>query len=178
LRAAPIWLTATFAAGVVCEVLVMTQIGRWTDKHGRRPAMLFSFLLLPLRLLLYIPATSPLWVLLVQTLHGFNFGILGTIAVVFVSDTATDKTRGAAQAELAATLGLGNSIGPILCGFLVENYGLGTMFTAMSGLAVLAVTLFCATVGESHDAARGDFATRLPRFLREPWLYQSERQAR
>lgn len=170
LRAAPIWLTATFAAGVVCEVLVMTQIGRWTDRHGRRPAMLFSFLLLPLRLLLYIPATSPLWVLLVQTLHGFNFGILGTIAVVFVSDTATDKTRGSAQAELAATLGLGNSIGPVLCGYLVETHGLPTMFAAMSGLATLSVLLFCAFVGESHDGAQGDFASRMPRFLREPWL--------
>ena len=173
LHAAPVWLTATFAAGVVCEVLVMTQIGRWTDAHGRRPAMLFSFLLLPLRLLLYIPATSPLWVLLVQTLHGFNFGILGTIAVVFVSDTATDQTRGAAQAELAATLGLGNSVGPILCGFLAEHYGLTAMFAAMSGVAVLAVLLFCATVGESHAAARGDFTDRLPRFLREPWLYKN-----
>ena len=170
LHAAPIWLTATFAAGVVCEVLVMTQIGRWTDTHGRRPAMLASFLLLPVRLLLYIPATSPLWVLLVQTLHGFNFGILGTIAVVFVSDTATAEKRGAAQAELAATLGLGNSVGPVLCGYLVEHHGLPTMFAAMSGVAVLAVVLFCATVGESHDAATGDFSRRLPRFLREPWL--------
>ncbi len=170
LNAAPVWLTATFAAGVLCEVLVMTQIGRWTDAHGRRPAMLFSFLLLPLRLLMYIPATGPLWVLLVQSLHGFNFGILGTIAVVFVNDTADPDKRGAAQAELAATLGLGNSIGPIVCGFLVERYGLGTMFGAMSVLAVVAVVLFCAFVGESHAAPNGDFVNRLPRFLRKPWL--------
>jgi len=169
-KAAPVWLTATFAAGVLCEVLVMTQIGRWTDAHGRRPAMLFSFLLLPLRLLMYIPATGPLWVLLVQTLHGFNFGILGTIAVVFVNDTASSENKGAAQAELAATLGLGNSIGPIVCGYLVEHYGLGTMFGAMSGLSVLAVLLFCLLVSESHPAPSGDFATRLPRFLREPWV--------
>ncbi|MBC8136597.1 MAG: MFS transporter [Fibrella sp.] len=172
LNAAPVWLTATFAAGVLCEVLVMTQIGRWTDAHGRRPAMLFSFLLLPLRLLMYIPATGPLWVLLVQSLHGFNFGILGTIAVVFVNDTADPEKRGAAQAELAATLGLGNSIGPIVCGFLVERYGLGTMFGAMSVLAVGAVLLFCAFVDESHAAPNADFVNRMPRFLRKPWLVQ------
>ena len=170
LHANPRWLTATFAAGVVSEVLVMTQIGRWTDRHGRRPALLFSFLLLPLRLLLYIPATSALWVLCVQLLHGFNFGILGTIAVVFVNDTADTKNRGAAQAELAATLGLGNSIGPIVCGYLVEHRGLGTMFGAMSGIAVVAAVVFCAFVSESHPATAGDFAHRLPRFLREAWL--------
>ncbi|MBC7807963.1 MAG: MFS transporter [Akkermansiaceae bacterium] len=170
LNAAPTWLTATFAAGVLCEVLIMTQVGRWTDAHGRRPAMLFSFLLLPLRLLMYIPATGPLWVLLVQSLHGFNFGILGTIAVVFVNDTADPEKRGAAQAELAATLGLGNSIGPIVCGYLVERHGLGTMFGAMSVLAVVAVLLFCAFVGESHAAPNGDFVNRMPRFLRKPWL--------
>jgi len=47
----------------------MTQVGRLTDIYGRRPALAIAFLLMPLRLLLYIPATGPLWVLAVQTLH-------------------------------------------------------------------------------------------------------------
>lgn len=177
LHAKPFWLTAMFAAGVVSEVLVMTQIGRWTDVHGRRPAMLFSFLLLPLRLLLYIPATGPLWVLAVQTLHGFNFGIIGTIAVVFINDTADSSNRGAAQAELAATLGLGGSIGPLVCGYLVQHYGIPTMFGAMSGLACVAALLFCCFVDESHPAPSA-FASRLPRFLSRPWLIRNHEEAR
>ena len=170
LHASPAWLTATFAAGVVCEVLIMTQIGRWTDTHGRRPAMLLSFALLPLRLLLYIPATMPLHVLLVQTIHGFNFGILGTIAVVFVNDTASDDNRGAAQAELAATIGLAGSVAPIACGYLVQNVGIHAMFAVMSAVAAVSVALFCAFVAESHPGASGDWTNKLPRYLREPWF--------
>ena len=117
LGASPEQVTAMFAAGVVCEVLVMSQVGRWTDTHGRRPALVAAFLLMPVRLLLYIPAAhlpayGPLWVLGVQTLHGLNFGIVGTIAIVFVNDHATDANRGRLQARLAASAGLGAGTWP------------------------------------------------------------------
>ena len=83
-------ITWMFAAGVVCEVLVMMQVGRWTDKNGRKPALLAAFFLMPVRLLLYIPALGPLWVIGVQSLHGLNFGIVGTVSVAFVNDYAKD----------------------------------------------------------------------------------------
>lgn len=163
------WVPRMFAAGVVCEVLVMSQVGRWTDRYGRRPALALAFLLMPLRLLLYIPATSPLWVLMVQTLHGINFGVIGTIAVVFINDTATNRDRGTAQAQLAASAGLGLSLGPLVCGLIAERFGIRAMFGAMSGVGVLAAILFLAYVRESHAGAEMP-RHRLLRALARPWL--------
>ena len=152
LGAPPHWITAMFAAGVVSEVLVMTSVGRLTDKYGRRPALALALLLMPLRLLLYIPATGPLWVLLVQTLHGLNFGIVGTIAIVFVNDTATDANRGRLQARLAAAGGIGNALGPVACGAISQNYGLPAMFACMSMVGFIAFFVFMRWVRESHPA--------------------------
>ncbi len=152
LGAPPHWITAMFAAGVVSEVLVMTSVGRLTDKYGRRPALALALLLMPLRLLLYIPATGPLWVLLVQTLHGLNFGIVGTIAIVFVNDTATDANRGRLQARLAAAGGLGTALGPVACGAISQNYGLPAMFACMSVVGFMAFAVFWKWVKESHPA--------------------------
>jgi MFS family permease len=152
LGAKPLWITGMFAAGVICEVLVMTRVGRWTDRHGRRPALLASFLLMPIRLLLYIPATGPLWVLLVQSLHGINFGIVGTIAIVFVNDHADDTNRGTLQARLAATAGIAGAISPLLCGWIADRYGIGTMFAAMSVVGFAAAYLMWTRVRESLPA--------------------------
>ena len=152
LGAPPQWITAMFAAGVVSEVVVMTSVGRWTDKYGRRPALAVAFLLMPLRLLLYIPATGPLWVLLVQILHGLNFGIVGTIAVVFVNDNASDANRGRLQARLAAAAGMGTALGPVACGWISQHFGLPAMFAAMSLVGFGAFAVFWVYVKESHPA--------------------------
>ncbi|GEM_PF-467652 len=168
LGATPPWITGMFAAGVVCEVLVMSQVGRWTDTYGRRPALALAFLLMPVRLLLYIPATGPLWVLLVQTLHGINFGVVGTIAVVFVNDTAGDHERGTAQAQMTAAAGLGLSLGPLLCGILAQEFGIRAMFAAMSGIGALAALLFLLLVDESNPDAVPPKA-RFLRWFARPW---------
>jgi len=154
LGASPLWITSVFASGVVCEVLIMTQVGHWTDRYGRRPALALAFVLMPLRLLAYIPASTPLWVLMVQTLHGLNFGIMGAIAVVFINDSTPPGGHGRAQARLAGVGGLAIALGPAVCGWLVQHAGMRTMFATMAGFGVLAALVFLTRVRESHpDAA-------------------------
>jgi len=154
LGASPLWITGVFASGVVCEVLIMTQVGHWTDRYGRRPALALAFVLMPLRLLAYIPASTPLWVLMVQTLHGLNFGIMGAIAVVFINDSTPSGGHGRAQARLAGVGGLAIALGPAVCGWLVQHAGMRAMFATMSGFGVLAALVFLTRVRESHpDAA-------------------------
>lgn len=159
--ATPLWITGIFAAGVVCEVLVMTQVGRFTDLYGRRPALAVAFLLMPLRLLAYIPARTPMAVLLVQTLHGLNFGIMGAVAVVFINDLATDQGRGAAQARLFGVQGLATALGPVACGLIAQHQGMGWMFAAMSCVGMAGAVVFLLRVQESHP-------TPLPLPLRGP----------
>jgi len=170
LGAPPLAITATFAAGVVCEVLVMTQVGRLTDVYGRRPALAIAFLLMPLRLLLYIPATGPWWVLAVQTLHGLNFGIMGTIAVAYVNDRATDANRGTLQARLGATGGLAITLGPAACGQIAERLGIGWMFAAMALVGALGAGVFLRYVPESHPAPASS-ENKGPFLLRPVWRW-------
>lgn len=168
LHAGPEWITRVFAAGVVCEVLVMTQVGRFTDIYGRRPALAVAYLLMPIRLLFYIPATGPVWVLIVQTLHGLNFGIMGAIAVVFINDMATDRNRGAAQARLAATQGLANALGPFTCGWIAQQWGYGAMFGAMSAVGAMGAVVFMTRVHESHPDSKA-IQGRGPAVLQPLW---------
>lgn len=166
-----LWIPGTFAAGVVIEVLVMRWSGRFSDRYGRRPALAFSFVLLPIRLLLYVPATGPLWILLVQTLHGINFGIVGAVAIVFVNDLATDRTRGQAQARLAAVSGLATACGPIVLGLAAHRLGLGSMFVVAAILAAIGAAILIFGVDDSHPES-ASLADRAPERLRRAlgWL--------
>ena len=146
------WVTVTFAAGAVSEAIVMTQVGKWTDRFGRRPAIAVAFLVMPMRLFLYTLATGPAGVLAVQLLHGFNFGIMGTVTIVFVNEHATDANRGALQARLAATIGLALAIGPLVCGYISQHLGLRPMFASMSALGAVAAIMFLTQVRESHPS--------------------------
>jgi len=148
----PLWVTSTFTAGVVCEAIVMTRIGKIMDHYGRRPALAIAFLSLPIRLLLYVPATGPLWILLVTSMHGLNFGIMGAASVVFINDIATDADRGVAQARLAASLGLASAISPVVAGLLSQWIGIPGMLGALSLVAAAGAVVFITQVHESHPS--------------------------
>jgi len=165
LGAAPGFIPFVWAVGVVFEVLMMTRIGRWSDRWGRRPALAVAVLALPVRLLLLAVAPGPLFVLGVQALEGLNFGIIGPISIAYVNDLATDKNRGAAQARLAGVSGLAFALGPVVAGLVAGAAGYRLAFVALASVAVAGAVLFVRTVGESHPAAQ-PLDTRGPEFLR------------
>jgi MFS family permease len=165
LHANSLWITGTFAAGVVCEAAVMRFSGRFSDRFGRRPALAFAFLMLPLRLFLYVPATAPIWVTLVQMLHGFNFGIVGVVAIAFANDVAADRTRGHAQARLAVVMSLASALGPITLGEIANAAGLRVMFAVAAVIALAGALIMLYGVEDSHPESES-IADHGPRALR------------
>ncbi len=165
LGATPFWITGVFATGVACEALLMTQVGRLSDRFGRRPLLALAFVFLPIRLLLYIPATGPLWVLFVQTIHGINFGILVAVAVAFVNDLCAEESRGATQARMAGTGGLAAALGPAAGGLLAQWLGIGWTFGIMAGVSAVGAGVFLWKVRESLPQ-RVSLHRHVPSYLR------------
>jgi PPP family 3-phenylpropionic acid transporter len=165
LGASGIWITGMFAMGVVVEVLVMRRSGALSDVYGRRPLLALSFLLLPIRLILYMPAMNPAWVAGVQLLHGINFGIVGAVAIVFVNDLATDATHGRSQARLSTVAGLSMAVGPMIFGIVAEAIGLRGMFGIAALFAAIGAAILLLGVEDSHLETRS-VADRGPGFLR------------
>lgn len=156
-----------FAFGVVAEVLVMFQVGKYTDRYGRRPALLLAFALLPVRLVGYILAPTPFWAAVVQSLHGLNFGIVGAIAIAYINDCAEDHRRGTEQARLGVTASVATAISQWLCGWIIQRFGFPMMFYVMSTVATFGAIWMFLLVDESHPAFRGSRALLNRRRLRD-----------
>ena len=150
-----IFLSCVFLPGVISESLVMRFSGSFSDKYGRRPVLAISYLLLPFRLMIYSFATGPWWVLGAQSLHGFNFGIVGAVAIAFVNDQADHHTRGALQGQLSLVTAAAGAVGPALMGVIADKYGLPVMFEVAAALAVVATVIFTLFVDESNEHAQG-----------------------
>jgi len=165
LGATGLWLTATFVGGVVVEIFVMRSAGRLSDEYGRRPALAISFLLLPIRLMLYVPAMAAWHVAGVQLLHGINFGIMGAVAIAFANDLAEEGSHGRAQARLAAAAGFAGAIGPWMLGAAADAVGIRWMFAVAAGIALAGAAVFMFGVEDSHADSRS-VAERGPVWLR------------
>jgi MFS family permease len=148
-------LSCVFIPGVIAEILVLRRSGAFSDRYGRRPVLAVAYLLLPIRLVLYAMAAGPYWVLAVQSLHGFNFGIVGAVAIAFVNDQADHRTRGALQAQLSLVTATAGALGPSLLGSVADRWGLSTMFLVAAAMAALATIIFLVFVDESNTHARG-----------------------
>lgn len=151
LGAQPLQITGVWASGVVCEILMMSQSGKLSDRFGRRPLLFLPFLVLPLRIFLLIPATTPLWIFPVQMTEFFCFGVIGAVAVAFVNDLTPPQTRGAAQGLLFGIVGLTMALAPLTAGALIEVFHIRAMFGIMAAISVLAALVFLFCVVESHS---------------------------
>ena len=136
------WITSGVGviASIICALLI--------DKVGRKPWYTTAFLAatLPLVTLTWLGATTPIQVVVLATV---TYAILQTIAFslyLYSSEIYPTRLRAIGTGFGSAWLRAGSSIGPILVGWIVGDFGIRYVFSAFAAVALVGglVTLFCA----------------------------------
>jgi DHA1 family multidrug resistance protein-like MFS transporter len=132
-----LWVGAVNFASSFSLALMAPIWGRLADSYGRKSMLLRSMAGGGLIIFLIGFTTSPLQFLLLRILQG---AVTGTIAAanVMVAGLAPEEEVGFRLGLLQTVISVGNSLGPLLGGFMSDAFGHRVNFFATSGLLLLA----------------------------------------
>jgi len=165
------FIVSLFGAGSFLSQLVG---GEWTDRLGRRPVMLLSFLIAPVAMILLGLSKSLVLISSMTLVLGFFTDLYRPAVSAAIADLVPATSRTRAFGYLYWAINLGAALAPILAGFMARrNYLLlfvgDALTTFIFGLIVLARIPESQPVEAAH-AARVSLRTRIQQLLREPIL--------
>jgi len=127
------WLMASYS---LMQFVFAPLWGRLSDRHGRRPLLLFSIAMTSVAFLMYALAPSFGWLVASRLFAGAATGNIG-IAMAYVADVTKPEDRARGMGFIGAAFGLGFVLGPWMGGELSHAFGLPAPGYAAAVLAAV-----------------------------------------
>lgn len=112
-------IIATFS---LMQMFATPIFGRFSDRHGRKPVIIFSLLGSALSYIMLGFAGSIAMLFVARALSGISSGSIST-AQAYIADVTTPQTRARGMGMIGAAFSLGFVFGPALGGVLSHYYG-------------------------------------------------------
>jgi MFS family permease len=148
LNEGPFLFGVQFAAVVLANVALQVPVGRASDRHGRRPFVIWGFVLLVPAVLAQGYVTTPMAMLAARLVQGVAVALVFAPSMALAGDLA-DGRSGSVLSVLTASFGLGVALGPFAAGVLFEVGGITAPFIFGGALAVIALVMTYTQVEES-----------------------------
>jgi MFS family permease len=137
-----------FAAVVIANVVFQVPIGRASDVYGRRPFLVWGFVLLIPSLFAQGFVVTPVGMVAARFVQGVAVAMVFAPSLALAGDLAREGESGTKLSILTMAFGLGTAIGPLASGFLV-TFGFVWPFAFGGTLAALGLVLVYTQVEES-----------------------------
>lgn len=134
-------ISFAYSASSFSEIPFILIWGYLSDKIGRKPILLFSSIVLPIRVFLYTIANNPMDVILIQFMHSLTFAVIGTIPIVYINDFVLEEERATAQGLLSMAMSVSSIFGPLISGFIADILGLKGMYLSLTFVAISSAIL-------------------------------------
>src|SRR3954470_16472045 len=159
-NASPRMVGLLFASYSVMQLVFTPDLGRLSEKYGRRPPLFLSLLGTSLGFFVLGFATT-LWMLFVgRIIDGVTGGNIST-AQAYIADVTSKEERARGMGLIGAAFGLGFTFGPAIGG-LLSKWGISVPFFFAGGLALANAALLYFTLPETvtpDHPARASAAT-------------------
>lgn len=151
------WRTGLlFAAFPICQLVAGPILGRLSDKHGRRPVLVFSQLGTAVSFIVLGLARDFPTLLFGRMLDGLSGGNI-MVAQAYVADVTRPEDRARGMGMIGMAFGLGFVLGPLIGGLLLDlpvgpEWSHRVPFLAAAVFSFLALALVIARLPESLPA--------------------------
>jgi PPP family 3-phenylpropionic acid transporter len=143
---------------VAAEVVALLAFPRVAALFSLRAILATSFAVSALRWFLLSRAEAAAWIVALQLLHAFTFGLFWGAAMDAMSRAVPSRLRATGQAIFAAVVfGVGNAVGYQLSGLGYDRWhGVGTLFAWAGGVEIVALLALLVLPGAPIDQRAPD----------------------
>lgn len=141
--------------GVLLSVQIITlaltkpSMGRFSDKHGRKPQIFFGALLCAVCMSLFAFVQGFIWFLMISILIGLSLSIVTSATSALIADLSKSEGRGSAMGILGSIMDIGHTTGPLIAGIVASKYGFEKAFLAAAALLATMTFIFLIHAGRS-----------------------------
>lgn len=126
------------SAQIVTVALLKPLLGRFSDRHGRPPQILFGTLASGVTILLFARVESFPGLLLLSMILGLTIALVSSAVAAHIVDLSRRGRGGSAMGMLGSIMDIGHTAGPLLGGLLAFYFGIPAAFIGAAGVLFLA----------------------------------------
>jgi len=165
LGAGGLGLGMIIAAFSVVRGVLQPVVGSLSDRIGRKNFLLAGLLIYGLVGLLIPRATSVDHLIAIRGFHGIGSAMIVPIAMAYMSLLSPPGHEGRYMSYLNIAIFCGIGCGPIIGGFLFDNWGLSTVFFTMAALSFFACFLVIVSMPANVGAGQPQTKKLLPSLM-------------
>jgi MFS transporter, DHA1 family, multidrug resistance protein len=134
---------STAAIGVMLSAQVLTLaltkpvMGRFSDRHGRKPQIFYGAVMGAFCISSFALAPSFEAMLTVSILLGLCLSIVTSATSALIADASRCEERGSAMGVLGSIMDIGHTTGPLVAGIIASYFGFRYAFIAPGGLLLV-----------------------------------------
>lgn len=147
-------LTWVVTAYLLTSTVATALAGKFGDMYGRKRIYLMAVVLFVAASALCGAATSMGWLIGARALQGIGGGAMMVTSMAIIGDIIPLADRGKYQGSLGAVFGLSTVIGPLLGGFLTDNWGWEWVFYVNLPLAAILIPAAVKLLPAVHSKAK------------------------
>jgi MFS family permease len=139
----PPWQIGIILGAQLLSVIVVKPLmGDLSDRLGRR-AIIFPGLALGVASVALVPFTQDVYALtILSVLYGAAFATVTSSTTALVADVTKEGQFGASVGVLRTIMDVGQTIGPVLTGFLIAAWGFGVAFPVLAVVIAASAVVF------------------------------------
>ncbi|RJR21307.1 MAG: MFS transporter [Nitrospiraceae bacterium] len=136
------------SAQVITLALTKPVMGRFSDRHGRKPQITTGALTGAACIwsIQYFGSFVPL--LALSILFGLSLSIVTSATSALIADLSSREAHGSAMGILGSIMDIGHTTGPIVSGIIASVYGYGRAFGAAALLLAVSAVIFFTCSGK------------------------------
>lgn len=149
----------TFTAYMLTSAVTVPIYGKLSDVYGRKPFYVLGLLLFMVGSMFSGMVTSMPQLIIARGIQGLGAGAMLTMPRATIGDIFNPRERGRWMGIIASVFGLASIIGPVMGGWITDNWGWRWVFyinLPVAGLALITVLYALPTV-KTEDKAHLDW---------------------